>query len=85
MKLESGDDYTLGLTIYKPQKILLVNTQVNLIRTLKHELMHVWLYEYGHYPKETFTHESICEIAANSNEFINEVVNEFKKEVKRKK
>ena len=87
MKLESENSYTFGLTIYKPQKILLVNTQVNLIKTLKHELMHVWMYEYGHKQERenTYNHEDICELVASSNDFINEIVARYKKEVKRAK
>lgn len=78
----------MGLTVYKVQKILLVNTQVNLIRTLKHELVHVWLWEYGHNQHEEarkYSYEDICEIVASSNDFINEVVDKYKKEVKRTK
>ena len=39
---------TLGVTIYRSQKIMLLKNQANIIKTLKHELTHVWLYEYGH-------------------------------------
>ena len=36
---------TLGVTIYRSQKIMLLKNQANIIKTLKHELTHVWLYE----------------------------------------
>ena len=41
------EKYVLGATVYKEQKILLLKGQANIIKTLKHELTHVWLNEYG--------------------------------------
>lgn len=77
---EMKNDYTLGVTIYKTQEILLLKDQANIIKTLKHELTHVWLYEYGHSQGDNanYNYEDICEIVASSNDFINEVVNEYK-------
>lgn len=76
---EMKQDGTLGVTIYKTQEILLLENQANIVKTLKHELTHVWLYEYGHNQHEKeFNMEDICEIVASSNDFINEVVNEYK-------
>lgn len=72
-------DGTLGVTIYKTQEILLLENQANIIKTLKHELTHVWLYEYGH-PQDDeskYTYEDVCEIVASSNDFINEVVEKY--------
>lgn len=69
---------TLGLTIYKTQKIMLLKDQANIIKTLKHELTHVWLYEYGHNQSEKeFNNENVCEIVASSNDFINEIVEQY--------
>ena len=48
--------------------------------TLKHELMHVWLYENGHTNqdgKEVFGYEDVCELTALSNDFINKIVKEY--------
>lgn len=86
MKAETGNDYTLGLTIYKPQKVLLLKEHSNIARTLKHELMHVWMYEYGHAQDENFSYnyEDICEIVASSNSFVNRIVEKFKKMVNEK-
>lgn len=80
MNLEA-ERYTLGVTIYKLQKILLLKNQANLIKTLKHELMHVWLYEYGHAQNDeaSYNYEDICEIVACSNDFINKVIKKYKK------
>jgi hypothetical protein len=50
--------------------------------TLKHELMHVWLYENGHKNqdgKEVFDYEDMCELTALSNNSINKVVKEYLK------
>lgn len=49
-----------------------------MVKTLKHELTHVWLYEYGHNQEEKeFNNEDVCEIVASSNDFINEIVNQY--------
>ena len=76
---EMKQDGTLGITIYKTQEILLLENQANIIKTLKHELMHVWLYEYGHAQDDntTYGYEDICEIVASSNEFINEIIKQY--------
>jgi len=78
---EMKNDYTLGATVYKTQELLLLRNQANPIKTLKHELVHVWLYEYGHNQHEKeFNMEDVCEIVASSNDFINEIVKKFIKE-----
>jgi predicted metal-dependent peptidase len=77
---EMKQDGTLGVTIYKTQEIMLLENQANIIKTLKHELMHVWLYEYEH-PQDDeskYTYEDVCEIVASSNEFINEIVEQYR-------
>lgn len=75
---ESKQDSVVGLTIYKTQEILLLENQANIIKTLKHELCHVWLYEYGHNQEEKeFNCEDVCEIVASSNDFINEVIGQY--------
>jgi len=80
---EMKDDYTLGFTNYRKQEIVISENQINTIRTLKHELMHVWLYEYGHNQNDDnkFGYEDVCEIVASSNDFINEIVEKFNKKV----
>ena len=79
---EMKNDYTLGITLYKTQEIWLLDNQVNITRTLKHELIHVWLFEYGHRQddEKKFDYEDICEIVASSNDFINKVVEQYKKQ-----
>ena len=54
------------------------NTFEQMLLTLKHELMHVWLYENGHKNqdgKEVFSYEDLCELVALSNNSINKIVN----------
>lgn len=70
---------TVGLTRYQERIIFLKKLDKDfMIRTLKHELMHVWLYEYGHNQDEKeFNNEDVCEIVASSNDFINEVVERY--------
>ncbi len=77
---EMKQDGTLGVTIYKTQEVMLLENQANIIKTLKHELMHVWLYEYGHPQNDEskYTYEDVCEIVASSNDFINEVVSRYR-------
>lgn len=76
---EMKQDGTLGVTIYKTQEILLLENQANIIKTLKHELTHVWLYEYGHNQEDEkkYSCEDVCEIIASSNEFINDIVKQY--------
>ncbi len=76
---EMKSNEILGVTIYKNQKIMLLKDQANIVKTLKHELTHVWLYEYGHNQNDdkTFSYEDVCEVVASSNDFINEIVQEY--------
>jgi len=76
---EMKADGTLGCTIYKTQEILLLKDQANIIKTLKHELTHVWLYEYGHSGNDNATYncEDICEIVASINDFINKIITHY--------
>ena len=79
---EMKSDGTLGVTIYKTQTIMLLKDQANITKTLKHELTHVWLYEYGHNQNDdkTFSYEDVCEVVASSNDFINEKVKQYKEQ-----
>lgn len=56
------------------------NTFEQMLLTLKHELMHVWLYENGHTNQdgnEIFNYEDLCELVALSNNSINKIVDEY--------
>ena len=47
---EEENKYTLGVTIYIPQKVLIRRNQANIKKTILHELTHVLLYEYRTQP-----------------------------------
>ena len=74
--------YTHGFTCYSQNIIYINKTSPEKIRTLKHELMHCWLYLYGHNQDDRqFDNEDVCEIVASSNDFINKIIEQFKKEM----
>ena len=67
-------DYDKGLIYIE------YNTDKQMLLTLKHELMHVWLYENGHTNQnndEIFGYEDVCELTALSNDSINRIVTEY--------
>ena len=83
MDYDKGNEgyYTHGYTSYKEDTIYINKTSPEKIRTLKHELTHCWLYMYGHcQDSRSFTNEDVCEIVASINDFINEVVEQYKRE-----
>lgn len=58
-------------------------TEKDMLLTLKHELMHIWLYENGYTiqtNKKTFGFEDVCELVAYSNDSINRIVQEYMEE-----
>lgn len=62
------------------QYMLKSGSKEQMLLTLKHELMHVWLYENGHTNQngnEVFNYEDVCEYVALSNNSINRIVNEY--------
>lgn len=71
--------YCFGVTIYNEHKILL-NSEMcyqQKIKTLKHELTHCYIWEYGMFNIPNFTEEMVCDLVASINDFINEVVNKY--------
>ena len=65
------------------QYILKNGAYKDMLLTLKHELMHVWLYENGHTNQngdEIFNYEDVCELVALSNNSINRIVNLYLEE-----
>ncbi len=76
----SEDVSTIGETQYHTRTITLLDwvDKTTKVRTLKHELAHVWLWEYGHNQHEKeFNHEDVCEIIASSNDFINSIITDY--------
>lgn len=73
----------VGHIMRKKQYILKNGSYKDMLLTLKHELMHVWLYENGHINQnddETFGYEDVCELVALSNDSINRIVNLYLEE-----
>jgi Zn-dependent peptidase ImmA (M78 family) len=83
-KITGEDTCVFGLTI-KTSQIIFINKNIceeQKIKTLKHELAHCYIWEYGFYYVEA-DEETICEIVAKSNDFINRVVEKYRKETKK--
>ena len=76
-----GRKNIVGQSIYNDTDIYIEEgTYKQMLLTLKHELMHVWLYENGHTNQdhnEVFSYEDLCEYVALSNDSINKIVNEY--------
>lgn len=80
-RMTGEDTCVFGLTV-KTSQIIFINSDIckeQKIKTLKHELAHCYIWEYGFYYVDA-DEETICEIVAKSNDFINEVVNKYKVE-----
>lgn len=79
-KIEGKNSY-VGRSHYEDRTIYIEKEDFNnMMLTLKHELMHVWLYENGHKNQdgdEVFNYEDVCEYVALSNNSINRIVKEY--------
>lgn len=73
----TGKDNYVGRSHYDDRTIYIEKgAKKDMLLTLKHELMHVWLYENGHKNqdgKEVFDYEDMCELVALSNNSINRI------------
>ena len=79
-KITGEDICVFGLTI-KTSQMIFINSDIckeQKIKTLKHELAHCYIWEYGFYYVEP-DEETVCEIIAKSNDFINDIVERYKK------
>lgn len=75
--------FVFGVTV-KSKHIIYINKDMceeQKIKTLKHELTHCYIWEYGLYNVIDINEEVICDIVACSNDFINNVVEQYKKQV----
>ena len=79
-QMTNEDRYVFGITCNTSQLIFINNDicKEQQIKTLKHELAHCYIWEYGFYYVEP-DEETVCEIIAKSNDFINEIVKNFEK------
>ena len=77
-RIEGKKSY-VGQSNYETRDIFIEKGSIeDMLITLKHELMHVWLYENGHTNQdsnEIFSYEDLCEYVALSNNSINNIVN----------
>ena len=76
--------FTFGLTIYSKHEIW-INKEMcyeQKIKTLKHELTHCYIWEYGLYNAPNFNEEMVCDLVSSINDFINDIVNRFEEEMK---
>ena len=72
--------FAFGLTMFSQHEIW-INKDMCIdqkIRTLKHELTHCFIYSYGLYNVPDFNEEMVCDLVASINDFINEVIEQYK-------
>lgn len=81
MITKTGDieGFTHGLTEYAECKVYINEGTPEKKRTLYHELMHVWMYEYGHnqFSGRAWNNEDICEMVAASHNFIHSIAEAY--------
>jgi hypothetical protein len=78
-----GASFAFGVTIF-PKHEIWINEDMcfeQQIKTLKHELTHCFIWSYGMYNVEVYNEEFICDLVSASNDFINEVVEKYKKQM----
>lgn len=84
-KIEGKENY-VGRSHYEDRTIYVEKGNFeDMLLTLKHELMHVWLYENGHKNQdgqEVFNYEDVCELVALSNNSINRITNIYLQSIK---
>lgn len=85
MNILCGSDlketFTHGNTSYNENVIYINKDTPNKRKTLYHELMHCFMYEYGHNQwGKSFNHEDICEISACSHDMVHKIVEDYFKE-----
>lgn len=75
--------FVFGLTNRAEHQIYINKNMVKeqKIKTLKHELTHCYIWEYGLYNVPDFTEEMVCDLVASINDGINDIVECYKKEV----
>lgn len=75
--------YLFGVTLF-PEHEIWLNEEMcfdQQIKTLKHELAHCYIWSYGIYNVPDYNEEFICDLVSASNDFINEVVEKYIKQM----
>ena len=78
---EDKATFAFGVTFY-PEHEIWINKEMCLeqkIKTLKHELTHCFIFNYGLFNVPNFSEEMVCDLVSSINDFINEIVEKFKK------
>ncbi len=76
--------FVFGLTIFPIHEIW-INKDMCIeqkIKTLKHELTHCYIWNYGLFNVPHYTEEMVCDLVSSINDFINDVVNKYKNKYK---
>lgn len=76
---QSDSGYFFGKSIYSIQEIWICE-DLNLgqkIRTLYHELMHVYLRSYMTYQERSFSEEELCDISSNSHDILHDIADKY--------
>lgn len=81
-EFEEKANFVFGVTIYSKHEIWINKDmcEEQKINTLKHELTHCYIWNYGLYNVPHYTDEMVCDLVASINDFINEVVDEYIKQ-----
>lgn len=76
---DEPDFFVFGVTIY-PKHEIWINKDMCIeqkIKTLKHELTHCYIWNYGLYNLPHYTEEIVCDLVSSINDFINEVIEQY--------
>lgn len=78
---EDQTSFVFGITLYSTHEIWINKDMCKeqKIKTLKHELTHCYIWNYGLYNVPHFTEEMICDLVSCINDFINDIVKEVEK------
>ena len=78
---EDQTSFVFGITLYPTHEIWINKDtcKEQKIKTLKHELTHCYIWNYGLYNVPHFTEEMICDLVSCINDFINDIVKEVEK------
>lgn len=82
--MDEEGTYCFGLTLYPEHEIWLNKSMCDdqKIKTLKHELTHCFIWNYGLY-NVRYSEEVVCDLVTSSNDFINDIVGKFKSNKKK--
>lgn len=79
--------YVFGITI-KSEHLIYINKDMcekQKLKTLKHELTHCYIWEFGLYNVPNFNEEMVCDLVSSSHKFINDIVTKFKENIDKNK